>query len=84
MLDRILKQISLQFHGKIDCIAMLETRGFMFAPILALELNAPCIPISKKGSLPGPVIELSYVLEYGEVIDYYYLFFNLILDVIIV
>ncbi|XP_025425794.1 uncharacterized protein LOC112694517 [Sipha flava] len=66
LMDRILKQISFNFHGKIDCIAMLESRGYMIAPILALELNVPCIPVSKKGSLPGPVIELSYVLEYGE------------------
>lgn len=78
MFDRILKQISLQFYGKIDCIAMLESRGFMFAPMLALELNVPCIPISKKGNLPGSVIELSYVLEYGEVILNHYCFVILI------
>lgn len=69
LLDKILKQISLQLHGKVDCIAMMETRGFIIAPMLALHLNVPCIPISKKGNLPGPVIELSYTLEYGEVIN---------------
>ncbi|NP_001280379.1 Adenine phosphoribosyltransferase-like [Acyrthosiphon pisum] len=66
LLEKILKQISDQLRGKVDCIAMLETRGFIFAPILALQLNVPCIPVSKKGNLPGPVIEMSYILEYGE------------------
>lgn len=67
LLEKILKQISLQLHGKIDCIAMLESRGFMFAPLVALQLNVPCVPVTKKGNLPGPVIESSYILEYGEV-----------------
>ncbi|KAL4121524.1 hypothetical protein QTP88_014018 [Uroleucon formosanum] len=66
LLEKILKQISDQLRGKVDCIAMLETRGFIFAPILALHLNVPCIPVSKKGNLPGDVIEMSYILEYGE------------------
>ncbi|XP_025208967.1 adenine phosphoribosyltransferase-like [Melanaphis sacchari] len=66
LLEIILKQISIQLRGKVDCIAMLETRGFMFGPILSLHLNVPCIPVSKKGNLPGPVIEWPYILEYGE------------------
>lgn len=70
LLAEILKQISFQFLGKVDCIAMLETRGFIFGPILALYLNVPCIPVSKKGNLPGSLIEYSYALEYGEVIIY--------------
>jgi len=74
LLEIILKQISNQLRGKVDCIAMLETRGYIFAPILALHLNVPCIPVAKKGNLPGPVIETSYILEYGEVINYYYIF----------
>lgn len=63
-----MKQIALQLSGKIDCIAMLETRGYLFGPMIALHLNVPCIPVAKKGNLPGPTTELSYVLEYGEVI----------------
>lgn len=70
LLNKILKQIAFQLQDKIDCIAMCETRGFMFGPMLALHLNVPCIPVSKKGNLPGPVIELSYALEYGEVLNY--------------
>ncbi|KAF0772827.1 Uncharacterized protein FWK35_00009857 [Aphis craccivora] len=66
LLEVILKQISIKLRGKVDCIAMLETRGFIFAPILSLHLNVPCIPVSKKGNLPGPVIEFPYILEYGE------------------
>lgn len=67
LLEKILKQIAHHLHGQIDCIAMLETRGFIFAPLIALYLNVPCIPISKKGNLPGSTIEFSYDLEYGKV-----------------
>lgn len=67
LLEKILNTVSLQFMGKIDCIVMLESRGFMFGPKIALQLCVPCIPICKKGNLPGPVIEQSYVLEYGVV-----------------
>jgi adenine phosphoribosyltransferase len=74
LLEKILKQISNHLRGKVDCIAMLETRGFIIGPILSLHLNVPCIPVSKKGNLPGPVIELPYILEYGEVISYYFIF----------
>lgn len=70
LLGKILKQISFQLYDKIECIAMLESRGYMIAPMIALNLNVPCVPIGKKGNLPGPVIRLSYALEYGEVIYY--------------
>ncbi|VVC37766.1 Hypothetical protein CINCED_3A019543 [Cinara cedri] len=66
LLEKILKQISLQLMGKIDCVAMLETRGYIIGPIIALQLSVPCIPVSKKGNLPGTLIEQSYTLEYGE------------------
>lgn len=68
LLEQILKKIAIQYCGQIDCIAMLESRGFMIGPMIALHLKIPCIPVGKKGSLPGPVVDLSYALEYGEVI----------------
>lgn len=67
LLDKIFGQIAVLFYGKIDCIVMIETRGYIIAPMIALHLNVPCIPVGKKGSLPGPVVDLSYALEYGEV-----------------
>jgi len=50
----------------IDKVAGIESRGFIFAGPLALELNAGLIPIRKKGKLPHQTIEVSYELEYGE------------------
>lgn len=51
----------------IECVAALESRGFLFGPILALQLKVPFTPIRKKGKLPGEKKSVSYKLEYGEV-----------------
>lgn len=53
---------------EVNAILGLESRGFLFGPILASELKLPFIPIRKKGKLPGEVQSISYALEYGEVI----------------
>ena len=42
-----------------------SARGFMFAPILAYNLNAGFVPVRKPGKLPGPTDEVAYELEYG-------------------
>jgi len=49
----------------IDVVAGLEARGFLFGPLVAVELNVPFVPIRKKGKLPGEVIAYSYMKEYG-------------------
>lgn len=51
----------------IDCIAALESRGFLFGPLMALQLAVPFTPIRKRGKLPGTVKSVKYKLEYGEV-----------------
>ena len=48
----------------------LDSRGFLFGPIIALRLGASFVPIRKEGKLPGKVESLSYKLEYGEVSIY--------------
>lgn len=50
---------------KVDYIVGLESRGFLFGPALALELNAGFIPVRKPGKLPGPTISASFQKEYG-------------------
>ncbi|KJH53366.1 putative adenine phosphoribosyltransferase [Dictyocaulus viviparus] len=52
--------------GSIDAVAALESRGFLFGPIVAIRLGVPFIPIRKKGKLPGDCIQATYVKEYGE------------------
>lgn len=47
-------------------ILAAESRGFLFGPIIALQLNIPFIPIRKKGKLPRATISVEYDLEYGK------------------
>ncbi|GFS99787.1 adenine phosphoribosyltransferase [Nephila pilipes] len=51
----------------LQCIAGVESRGFLIGPALALKLKVPFIPIRKPGKLPGKVKKESYSLEYGTV-----------------
>ncbi len=50
----------------IDCVVGLESRGFLFGPRLAQDLNAGFVPIRKPGKLPAKTLEVTYELEYGE------------------
>lgn len=51
---------------KIDAVVGLDARGFLFSLLIAAELGIGCIPIRKKGKLPGECISVKYALEYGE------------------
>ncbi|XP_050522805.1 adenine phosphoribosyltransferase-like [Daktulosphaira vitifoliae] len=66
LLNKILKKYALDLKGTIDCVAMLEARGFLLGTLMALYLNVPCVPVRKKGKLPGRVAQLEYILEYGK------------------
>jgi adenine phosphoribosyltransferase len=50
---------------KVDKVVGMESRGFMFGPIVAYDLNAGFVPVRKPGKLPAKTIEESYALEYG-------------------
>jgi adenine phosphoribosyltransferase len=49
----------------IDAVLGIEARGFIFAPAIALELNAGFVPVRKAGKLPSSSFTTSYDLEYG-------------------
>lgn len=51
---------------KPDVIVGLEARGFLFGPSLALRLGAGFVPVRKRGKLPGPTEQATYLKEYGE------------------
>ncbi|XP_012060986.1 PREDICTED: adenine phosphoribosyltransferase [Atta cephalotes] len=51
---------------EVDLVVGLDSRGFLFGPIISMELDKPFLPIRKKGKLPGKVIQQKYTLEYGE------------------
>lgn len=50
---------------KIDVVAGIEARGFIFGPALAYRLNAGFVPIRKPKKLPWKTASVSYQLEYG-------------------
>jgi adenine phosphoribosyltransferase len=50
---------------RIDKVVGIESRGFMFGPIVAYDLNAGFVPVRKPGKLPYQKIRQSYDLEYG-------------------
>ncbi|MDR3276731.1 MAG: adenine phosphoribosyltransferase [Treponema sp.] len=51
---------------KIDAVAAIEARGFLFAAPFAVRMGIPLIPIRKKGKLPGRVLAKQYSLEYAQ------------------
>lgn len=50
---------------RIHKVVGIESRGFMFGPIVAYDLNAGFVPVRKPGKLPWKTISESYDLEYG-------------------
>ncbi|MFN3455485.1 MAG: adenine phosphoribosyltransferase [Pseudobdellovibrio sp.] len=50
----------------VDLFVGIESRGFIFASLLASHFNKGFLPLRKAGKLPPPTIKESYKLEYGE------------------
>jgi adenine phosphoribosyltransferase len=53
-------------NKKIDIVAGIESRGFIFAPALAYQLGAGFVPVRKPGKLPAATLNATYDLEYGK------------------
>ncbi|RDY61989.1 adenine phosphoribosyltransferase [Flagellimonas nanhaiensis] len=49
----------------IDKVVGVDSRGFIFAPLIASRLQAGFVPVRKKGKLPFDTVSASYELEYG-------------------
>lgn len=52
-------------NEKINYVAGIESRGFIFGAPLAYKLNAGFIPIRKPNKLPAETVKETYSLEYG-------------------
>lgn len=50
---------------RVDKVVGMESRGFMFAPIVAYNLAAGFVPVRKPGKLPAGTRREEYALEYG-------------------
>lgn len=62
MIDYLCEQFK---DEKIDYIAGIESRGFIFAMPMAYKLNAGFVPIRKPNKLPAETYAQEYELEYG-------------------
>ena len=61
-----IQQLAAPWRGeRLDVIAAIEARGFLFATPLALALGLGVIPVRKPGKLPADTISHEYDLEYG-------------------
>ncbi|XP_017769606.1 PREDICTED: adenine phosphoribosyltransferase isoform X2 [Nicrophorus vespilloides] len=66
LLRDVMVEHAKQLQPPVQVVAALESRGFLFGPLIALELNVPFVPIRKKGKLPGMTRTVQYSLEYGQ------------------
>ena len=62
MIDYLCEQFK---DVKIDYIAGIESRGFIFGMPMAYKLNAGFVPIRKPKKLPAATYSQEYDLEYG-------------------
>jgi adenine phosphoribosyltransferase len=62
ILDAFVKQLK---GTRIDAIAGIESRGFLFGLGLATRLGIPFVPVRKAGKLPFTIKQKAYKLEYG-------------------
>ncbi len=53
---------------RIEAVAGIESRGFLFGYPLAMELGVPFVLIRKEGKLPYKKIKHAYDLEYGRAV----------------
>ena len=54
------------YNGKkVDVVAGIEARGFIFGPALAYRLNAGFVPVRKPKKLPWKTASVTYQLEYA-------------------
>ncbi|KAL5021600.1 hypothetical protein ScPMuIL_000755 [Solemya velum] len=50
----------------VEIIVGLDSRGFIFGPMVAHALGIGFVPVRKSGKLPGETISVAYSLEYGK------------------
>ncbi|HEX6289250.1 MAG TPA: adenine phosphoribosyltransferase [Herpetosiphonaceae bacterium] len=62
----VIEQIVERFQNeRVDIVAGVESRGFIFSAPVAYKLGAGLVPIRKPGKLPAQTVEVAYSLEYG-------------------
>lgn len=65
-LAAVVERLAEHFRDRrVDLVAGIESRGFLFGTPLALALGAGFVPIRKLGKLPARTVSREYSLEYG-------------------
>ena len=65
-LSQVVDILAERYRGeRIDAVAGIESRGFLFGAPLAVALGVGFVPIRKLGKLPADKISREYALEYG-------------------
>ncbi|HEU4400483.1 MAG TPA: adenine phosphoribosyltransferase [Candidatus Polarisedimenticolia bacterium] len=66
-LRQALDSLAESFRGRgISKVIGIESRGYIFAPAIALSLEAGFVPVRKPGKLPWKTASEEYSLEYGK------------------
>lgn len=66
IITRFVFHLQTKYGSNIDVICGLDSRGFLFAPLIAIRLKCAFVPIRKQGKLPGNCVSVQFVKEYGE------------------
>jgi adenine phosphoribosyltransferase len=61
----VTKELANRYEGRVDKVAAIEARGFIFGSMLAHAIGAGFVPVRKPGKLPSESIGHDYALEYG-------------------
>ena len=63
-LQQAVDELAAPFQqAKIDMVAGIDARGFIFGTAVALALGVGFVPVRKKGKLPFETYEQDYQLE---------------------
>ncbi|GIG53281.1 adenine phosphoribosyltransferase [Demequina activiva] len=49
----------------VDVVVGVDARGFIFAPVVAQQLDVGMAMVRKKGKMPGVLLESTATIEYG-------------------
>lgn len=64
-LQAVVDQIADRYHGKIDMVLGIESRGFIIGSAVAYRLGLGLALVRKPGKLPHQTYAARYELEYG-------------------
>lgn len=61
----VTRALAARYLERVDKVAAIEARGFIFGAAIAHEIGVGFVPIRKPGKLPHTAIGHEYELEYG-------------------